>query len=108
MNKPQKLLCSFEKRMHEEGYAILWAPPYCPKLQPIEMFWAAGKNHVANLYGSNTTMKDVIRRLQDGWYGNDHQIESTDNEYTKGVRCEPLIRKCEECANAEYIALCLP
>ena len=106
VNKPQKLLCSFETRMNEEGYEILWTPPYCPKLQPIEMFWAAGKNHVANLYDSNTTMKDVIRRLQDGWYGNDHQIESTDNEYTKGVRCEPLIRKCEECANAEYIALC--
>ena len=71
--------------MNEEGYKILWTPPYCPKLQPIEMFWAAGKNHVANLYNTDTTMKHVIRRLQDGWYGNENIIESTNNEYTKGV-----------------------
>ena len=51
-------------------------------------------------------MKEVIRRQQDGWYGNEHRIEFTNNEYIKGVRCEGLIHKCEECANDEYIALC--
>ena len=105
-NRPKKLECEFEKRMKDEGFQILWTPPYCPKLQPIEVFWAGGKNHVADHYDVNTTMKDVVRRLQDGWYGNEDKFDKKNNEYTEGIRCDGLVRKYEECCNAEYTPLC--
>ena len=33
-------------------------------------------------------------------------LTKKNNEYTKGVRCDGLVRKCEQCCNAEYIPLC--
>ena len=46
-NDPSLLDCKVEAHLHDLGHRILWTPPYAPKLQPIELFWAAGKNHVA-------------------------------------------------------------
>ena len=45
-NHPEYLVCEVEKAMNERGHCILWTPPYTPELQPIELFWAAGKNNV--------------------------------------------------------------
>ena len=105
-NRPEKLLCQFETKMKEEGFRILWTPPYCPKLQPIKLFWAAGKNHVADHFDTNTTMKDVVRRLQDGWYGNDHRLQPRDIEFKTKTRCEALVKKCRASGDKEYIPLC--
>ena len=105
-NKPEKLQCKFETRMKEEGYRILWTPPYCPKVQPIEVFWANGKNHVADMYDINTTLKDVVNRLQDGWYGNDDHLPTTDIEYTRGTTCEGLVKKAIDAMDKEFIPLC--
>jgi hypothetical protein len=51
-NKPDLLECLIEKKLNERGHRILWTPPYSPDLQPIELFWAAGKNH-ARLFARN-------------------------------------------------------
>lgn len=66
-NTPQKLECQVKHLLEERGHMVLWTPPYCPKVQPIETFWTNGKNHVANYYDNATTMRDVVHRLQDGW-----------------------------------------
>ena len=92
--------------MKQEGYEILWTPPYCPPLQPIEEFWGAGKNHVADCYDNQTTMKDVIRRLQQGWYGSPPNISPQSDEYHGGVSCEGLIRRSITAADTQYIPLC--
>ena len=104
-NTPEKLECKFEARMKEEGYKILWTPPYCPKLQPIEVFWANGKNHVADMYDNNTSMKDVVRRVQDGWYGNEDQYERTHCEYTPGTNCAGLVKNAIDSMDKEFIPL---
>ena len=44
---PELLECKVETFLAREVYDVLWTPPYCPELQPIELFWASGKNHVA-------------------------------------------------------------
>ena len=46
-NKPELLECKVERSLHDRGHEVLWTPPYCPDLQPIELFWAAGRNHAA-------------------------------------------------------------
>ena len=92
--------------MAQRGHKILWTPPCCPKVQPIETFWAAGKNHIARLYNASTTMRDVVRRLQDGWYGNDHCLQPGNHKYTPGTTCKRLVKIAQQCADTEYLPLC--
>ena len=65
---PQQLECKVEQILLDRGHKILWTPPYCPELQPIELFWAAGKNHVAAKFETNQTMRNVVKYLREGWY----------------------------------------
>ena len=43
VEKPELLECTVEACLEGRGHKVLWTPPYCPQLQPIELFWAAGK-----------------------------------------------------------------
>ncbi len=70
-NKPDmckaKLVVDFEAR----GWHVLFTPPYCADLQPIELFWAAGKNLArAQHTGQSHNLEAVVKHLREGWYGN--------------------------------------
>ena len=69
-HKPDVLRCKIEKFIEDDGGTVLWTPPYCPDLQPIELFWAAGKNNVALNYYHGRSCKETVKDLRDGWYGN--------------------------------------
>jgi hypothetical protein len=47
-NHQDKLQCDVQKLLKENGHTWLWTPAYCPWLQPIETFWAHGKNYAAS------------------------------------------------------------
>ena len=80
--------------------------PYCPDLQPIELFWAAGKNHVANHFADGIKMKDTVRRLRDGWYGNNERFHEGDDEFHAVTDCKKLVTHSIGCADSTYIPLC--
>ncbi|CAM9882425.1 unnamed protein product, partial [Ectocarpus sp. 4 AP-2014] len=44
---PQKLEEKAETYMREEGWGLIWTPPYMPTFQPIELFWQHGKHYVS-------------------------------------------------------------
>lgn len=69
-HKPDVLRCKIEKFIEDEGGAVLWTPPYCPDLQPIELYWAAGKGNVSMNYYHARSCKETVKDLRDGWYGN--------------------------------------
>ena len=75
-NLPHLLECKVERIMADKGYHILWTPPYCPQLQPIELFWAAGKNFAASCHYGGRTMKETVQHLRYGWYGNKHLFDA--------------------------------
>jgi DDE superfamily endonuclease len=52
------LECKVERLLKQHGHKIVWTPPYSPDLQPIELFWTAGKNHVANNHKFGRKMKE--------------------------------------------------
>jgi ribosomal protein S19E (S16A) len=58
--KPELRECQVERVLCDRGHRVLWTPPYCPELQPIGLFWAAGKNHVAMCYVSGRTVKETV------------------------------------------------
>ena len=58
--KPELLACKVEARLESEGFTVLWTPPYCSELQPIELFWAAGKNYAARHCWTERTMRQTV------------------------------------------------
>ncbi|CAN0285249.1 unnamed protein product, partial [Ectocarpus fasciculatus] len=67
---PEKLMTRAERffKDNDLGY-LLFTPPYCPALQPIELFWAYGKNYVAANNIQKGNLEDVHRLLLEGFYG---------------------------------------
>ena len=62
-----KLVVDFEAR----DWIVLFTPPYCADLQPIELWWAAGKNWArAHHCGQSQNLEVVVKHLREGWYGN--------------------------------------
>jgi hypothetical protein len=70
--RPDLLECKVEAYLKSRGHEVLWTPPYCAKLQPIELFWAAGKNYAAENCWNGRNMKQTAQLLREGWYGNEH------------------------------------
>lgn len=126
---PSLLECKVEAYLHQRGHKILWTPPYCPDLQPIELYWAAGKNHAAMMNHSGIKMKEVVRHLREGWYGNIRDdgvvVETEDDDEVsldsqdglpiipydhiekKEVDCHALFRHAIDQANTKFIPMCV-
>ena len=47
-HNPKVLCCKVEKSVKGAGGKILWTPPYCLELHPIELYWSAGKENVSS------------------------------------------------------------
>ena len=105
-NKPQLLECKVEKYLHDLGHEILWTPPYAPKLQPIELFWAAGKNNVAMHHRYGMTMREVVKALREGWYGNGNAYPANHPLSKRAVDCSGLWRTALHCAGTIYVPIC--
>ena len=105
-NKPELLECRVETMLGERGHQVLWTPPYCPELQPIELFWAAGKNHVALCHKRDTKMRDVVESLREGWYGNGDKYKDTHPLFKRPVDCSKLWDTSLEIATTKFVALC--
>jgi hypothetical protein len=117
-NKPDVLRCKVEKFIEDEGGTVLWTPPYCPDLQPIELFWAAGKNNVALNYYHGRSVKETVKDLRDGWYGNLYRNrsgvmeprtpEGEDPDIVEEIDasdCGGLVRHSIKCANERIKAI---
>ena len=80
---------------HYPGGYILWTPAYCFDLQPIETYWAQGKNEAADKWEHGRTMKTCIEHLRRGWYGDgDMRPDAVlGADVKKAVNCAGLIAK---------------
>jgi hypothetical protein len=107
--KPERLECKVEKALKDRGHLVLWTPPYCPDLQPIELFWAAGKNHAGFHHENDRKMKECIKHLREGWWGNGYGEDGKqpdDPEYKAPVDCNKLFNTAIKHANNKFIPLC--
>jgi hypothetical protein len=104
-NKPEKLECKVERLLKDCGHEVLWTPPYCPDLQPIELFWAAGKNHALWLYQTGRTMKTTVAQLREGWYGSFGTDIQGEGPKT-AVDCNKLYETSIKYANTKFIPMC--
>jgi hypothetical protein len=105
-NRPDLLECKVEKELREHGHKVLWLLPYCPELNPSELFWAAGKNHAALSYYSGRTMKETVRHLREGWYGNNDTFPVGHSLHKAPVDCHKLFVESVKAAATKFVPLC--
>ena len=105
-HNPRALECQVENYMEEKGYKILWTPPYCPDLQPIERFWACGKNNVSWHNYNGNKMREVVHLLREGWYGTKHIEPGKEHMRKYPVNLRKLWLKCLQYANDVSVNLC--
>ena len=92
--------------MKDNGFDVLWTPPYTPDLQPIETFWAIGKNRVAENYFSDRSMKTCVEQLREGWYGNETLPHKSIERTVSKADCLGIFNKTIRIANQRFVALC--
>ena len=85
---------------------VVWTPTYCSDLQPIELYWAAGKNHAALHYFLGRTMKQTVSHLREGWYGNSWDVPVGHSERKEAVDCNKLFLTALKYAATKFIPLC--
>lgn len=114
--KPELLECKVEAYLKSRGHEVLWTPPYCAKLQPIELFWAAGKNYAAENCWNGRTMKQTVQLLREGWYGNEQHWPDGCNSSWIGkenmmrrkvtsASCAGMVAKAEHYMNTFFIPI---
>ena len=79
-----------EKFLWDRRHHVLWTFSYCPELQPIELFWAAGKNHVAMNYVHDQTIQNVMKYLHEAWYSNAGTFDVNDVKNKCPIDCRTL------------------
>lgn len=105
-NNPQALECLVERCLKDEGYDVLWTPPYTPDLQPIETYWAIGKNRVAENYYNGRSMKTTVEQLREAWYGNETMANKALCRIVQPANCSGITQKAISIANKRFIPLC--
>ena len=105
-HKPHALRCKVEMLLMQKGHDVLWTPPYCPDLQPIEIVWAIGKNNVASQFYDGRNMKETVKHLRDGWYGNFFGVGDPPDRLIHPANCKGLINKSITAANDIFIPMC--
>jgi len=105
-HKPERLECKVEAYLQSHRYRILWTPPYCPEIQPIEKYWAAGKNNVATHHYNGRVMTDTVQHLRDGWYGTFDRYDEDSIYYKRPVDCRKLWSSCLRDGGTMFIKMC--
>ena len=49
-HKPEMCIAKLVTTFEAKGWTVLFTPPYCSDFQPIELYWAAGKNIARSCY----------------------------------------------------------
>ena len=78
---------------------------YYSELQPIELFWAVEKKHMAMNYVHDQTMKNVVKYLREIWYGNAGTFGITNVKNKLPVGCRKLWARCLTIAGTKFVPL---
>ena len=86
-------------------HVLIFTPPYSPDLQPIELFWANGKNFVASNYFEGRNLQQCLEYLRIGWYGGEYKQDHNGEQRTReACSCLKLVQHCIERANVRVAA----
>ena len=73
-----------EQLMSDAGHSLVYTPPFCPEVQPIELLWAQIKRYVADRSTHNRSMTETRE-----------QTEGAFEQITK-MLCNSIVRHCHD------------
>jgi hypothetical protein len=80
-------------------WILIYTPPYCPDLQPIECFWAIIKNRVAKDWYEGRTPKQTWQHLMNAMYGGPREHVDGSWPALQKKTFSGLVRKCKLACN---------
>jgi transposase len=73
-----------EQLMHDAGHSLIYTPPFCPEVQPIELLWAKVKRYVADRATHNRSVTEAREQTEQGF-----------EQITK-MFCNSIIKHCHD------------
>ena len=92
MSLSDALLTNLEDWAKYKGTNLLFTPPYCPDLQPIELVWAIVKGRVAREWTKERTLREAFGHLCNAFYGGPTRIKTMWKPIS-GKLCSKLIER---------------
>lgn len=56
-----------EQLMGDAGHSLIYTPPFCPEVQPIELLWANVKRYVADRATHNRSVTEARKQTEEGF-----------------------------------------
>jgi transposase len=73
-----------EQLMDDAGHSLIYTPPFCPEVQPIELLWAAVKRYVRDRSTHNRSMTEAREHTEQGF-----------EQITK-MFCNQIVKHCHD------------
>jgi transposase len=73
-----------EQLMSDAGHSLIYTPPFCPEVQPIELLWAAIKRHVAQRSTHNRSLTEAREQTEKGF------------EQVTKMFCNSIVKHCHD------------
>lgn len=73
-----------EQIMNDAGHSLIYTPPFCPEVQPIELLWAEVKRQVATQSTLNRSMIETRQQTEDVFETINH------------IFCTSIIKHCHD------------
>lgn len=73
-----------EQLLSDKGHRIIYTPPFCPEVQPIELLWAFVKNRVAARATLNRSMTESREQTEEAF------------EAVTAMQCNNIVRHCHD------------
>jgi hypothetical protein len=73
-----------EQLFDDAGHALIYTPPFCPEVQPIELLWAKVKRYVSDRATHNRSVAQARQQTEDGF------------EQVTRMFCNSIIKHCHD------------
>jgi len=73
-----------EQLMSDAGHVLVYTPPYCPEVQPIELLWAKVKRYVADRSTHGRSLTEARQQTEEGF------------EQVTKMFCNSIVKHCHD------------
>jgi len=73
-----------EQLLSDAGHALVYTPPYCPEVQPIELLWAQVKRYVAARSTHGRSLTEARQQTEEGF------------EAVTKMFCNSIVKHCHD------------
>jgi hypothetical protein len=73
-----------EQLMDDAGHSLIYTPPFCPEVQPIELLWAKIKRYVADRATHNRSMTETREQTEEAF------------EKVSKMFCNSIVKHCHD------------